>query len=453
MKNDTRVAPKDRVQLSDHFTYGRLIRFVMPSVVMMVFTSIYGVVDGIFVSNFVGATPFAAVNFIFPLIMILGAVGFMLGTGGTAIVAKTLGEGDPKRANSYFSLIVYTAIISGTVLAALGIIFARPIAALMGAEGELLDCAVEYVSVVLIGLPFFMLQNSFQNFFVTAEKPKLGLFVTVAAGVTNIVGDALLVAVFDMGLAGAALATAISQIVGGLLPLIYFFSRNTSLLRLGKAELNFPVLLRTCTNGSSELMSNISSSVITLLYNAQLLDYAGEAGIAAYGVIMYVSFIFIAIFIGIVIGAAPIVSYHYGAGNTEELKSVFKKNTVIVAVLGGIMTLLAILLAAPLSALFVGYDALLYELTLRGFIIYSLHYVVAGFNIFGSSFFTALNNGAVSAAISFLRTLLFQCSAVILLPLVFGIDGIWLSVVIAELLSFAVTLAFIITKRKKYGYA
>ena len=453
MKKHTRVAPKDRIQLSDHFTYMRLIRFVMPSVIMMIFTSIYGVIDGLFVSNFVGKTPFTAVNFIFPFIMILGAVGFMLGTGGTAIVAKTMGEGDTPRANRYFSLIVYTAIISGTLLALLGIIFVRPIAALMGAEGEMLDCAVQYASIVLIGLPFFMLQNLFQNFLVTAEKPKVGLFVTVAAGLANIVGDALLVAVFDLGLVGAALATALSQMVGGLLPLIYFVRRNSSLLRLCKPELNWLVLLRTCTNGSSELMSNISSSFVTLLYNARLLEYAGEDGVAAYGVIMYVSFIFIAIFIGIVIGAAPIVSYHYGADNRAELKNVFRKCTTIVAVLGAAMTALALLLAAPLSAVFVGYDEALYEMTLWGFIIYSLHYVLAGFGIFGSSFFTALNNGGISAAISFLRTLVFQSSAVILLPLAFGLDGIWFSVLVAELLSFAVTLTFIITKRKKYGYA
>jgi len=310
-----------------------------------------------------------------------------------------------------------------------------------------------YARVVLIGLPFFMLQNSFQNFFVTAEKPKIGLFVTVLAGVTNIVGDALLVAVLDLGLVGAALATALSQIVGGLLPLIYFLRRNSSLLRLSRAEFNVSVLLRACTNGSSELMSNISSSVVTLLYNAQLLKYAGEMGIAAYGVIMYVNFVFIAIFIGIVIGAAPIVSFNYGAGNRDELRNVFRKCTVSVILLGALMTALALLLSGPLSSAFVGYDPALYEMTLWGFIIYSLHYVVAGFNIFGSSFFTALNNGAVSAAISFLRTLVLQCSAVLLLPLAFGLDGIWFSVLVAELLAFTVTLLFIIAKRKKYGYA
>ena len=444
---------KEAIQLSDHFTYQRLLRFVFPSIVMMIFTSVYGVVDGLFVSNFVGKTPFTAINFIFPVIMILGAVGFMLGTGGTAVVAKTLGEGDSDRANKYFSMLTYVAIISGVVLAILGIIFVRPIGALMGAEGELLDDAVIYCRVVLLGLPFFMLQNAFQNFFITAEKPKIGLYVTIAAGVTNIVLDALFIAAFSWGLVGAAAATALSQFVGGVIPLFYFGRKNTSLLRLGKTQFYGKTLLHVCINGSSELMSNISASVVTLLYNAQLMKYAGEDGIAAYGAIMYVSFVFVAIFIGFVIGAAPIVSFHYGADNRSELKSLFKQSTILVGVGGSLMAITAMLLAAPLSQLFVGYDRALYEMTLRGFFIFSFHFIVAGFNIFGSSFFTALNNGTVSAIISFLRTLVFQCASVLLLPLIFELDGIWYSIVVAELLSFAVTVFFIIFKRKKYGYA
>ncbi len=444
---------KEAIQLSDHFTYRRLLQFVFPSIVMMIFTSVYGVVDGLFVSNFVGKTPFTAVNFIFPVIMILGAVGFMLGTGGTAVVAKTLGEGDSDRANKYFSMITYVAIISGVVLAVLGIVCARPVAALMGAEGDLLDNAVVYCRVVLLGLPFFMLQNAFQNFFITAEKPKMGLYVTVAAGITNIVLDALFVAVFSWGLVGAAAATALSQFVGGVIPLFYFGRKNTSLLHLGKTHFYGMTLLHVCINGSSELMSNISASVVTLLYNAQLMKYAGEDGIAAYGAIMYVSFIFVAIFIGFVIGAAPIVSFHYGANNRPELRSLFKKSSILVGVAGSVMAITAILLAAPLSHLFVGYDRALYEMTLNGFIIFAFHYIVAGFNIFGSSFFTALNNGTISAIISFLRTLVFQCVSVLLLPLIFELDGIWYSIVVAELLSFAVTVFFIIIKRKKYGYA
>ncbi len=453
MKNSTRVRDKSPIQLSDHFTYARLVRFVLPSVVMMIFISIYGAVDGLFVSNFVGKTEFAAVNFIFPLIMILGAFGFMIGTGGTAIVAKTMGEGERLLANKYFSMLIYVTLIGGTVIAALGIIFVPDIARLMGAEGEMLECAVLYARVVLTGLPFFMLQNTFQNFFITAEKPKIGLAVTVLAGLTNIVGDALFVAVFNWGLVGAALATALSQAIGGVIPLIYFARKNSSILRLCKTKFYGKVLLKTCTNGSSELMSNISSSLVTLIYNAQLLRFAGENGIAAYGVIMYVGFVFVAIFIGFVIGAAPIVSFHYGAANTDELKNLFKKSTVMTSVGGASMMLFALALAVPLSSLFVGYDAALFEMTVKGFIIHALHYIFAGFNIFGSSFFTALNNGAVSAVISFLRTLVFQCASVLLLPLIFGLDGIWFAVLVAELLTFAVTIAFVIAKRKKYGFA
>lgn len=443
---------KKTIQLSDSFGYGRLIRFVIPSVAMMIFTSIYCVVDGLFVSNFVGKTPFAALNLIFPLIMILGAVGFMLGTGGTAVVAKTFGLGDKKRANEYFSMLVYVTVISGVVLMLLGIFLARPVAVLLGAEGEMVDLCVLYARIVLLGLPFFMLQNLFQSFFITAERPKLGLVVIVAAGVTNMVLDALLVAVFRWGLAGAAAATALSQFVGGAIPLFYFAGRNSSTLRLGKTHPYLKTLGAVCINGSSELMSNIAMSVVTIFYNYQLMRFAGENGIAAYGVINYVAFVFVAIFIGFVIGSSPIVSFHYGAGNREELRSLRKKSLVIVGTAGVAMTALAILLAYPLSRLFVGYDEGLMKMTVRGFVIFAVHYVFAGFNIFGSSFFTALNNGVVSALISFLRTLVFQCVTVLVLPIFLGLDGVWMSMIVAELLALVVTVMFLISKRKKYGY-
>ena len=443
---------KEEIRLSDHFGYARLIKFVIPSVVMMIFTSIYGVVDGLFVSNFVGKTPFAAINLIYPLIMILGGFGFMLGTGGTAIVAKTLGMGEEKRANEYFTFLIIATAVMGSSLAALGIVFAEPVARLLGAEGDMLEYAVLYARTVLIGLPFFMLQNTFQNFFITAEKPKLGLTVTVAAGVTNMVLDALFIAVFEWGLAGAAFATAMSQFVGGVVPVIYFLSKNTAKIGFCKTRPYFKMLLSACFNGSSELLSNISSSVVTMLYNYQLLRFAGEDGVAAYGAIMYVAFIFVAIFIGFVIGAGPIVSFHYGAGNTDELKSLRKKSLVIVFITGGAMLLVALALAVPLCKLFVGYDAGLYEITLRGFIIYAFSYLMAGFNIFGSSFFTALNNGGVSAIISFLRTLVFQISAVLILSELIALDGVWLAIIVAEVLSAVVTAIFLVIKKKQYNY-
>ncbi|MBO7196592.1 MAG: MATE family efflux transporter [Clostridia bacterium] len=443
---------KDQIQLSDHFSYGRLIKFVIPSVTMMIFTSIYGVVDGLFVSNFLGKTPFAAVNIIFPLVMVLGGFGFMLGTGGTAIVAKTLGLGEKDKANEYFTFIIISTAVMGSILAALGIMFAEPVAQLLGAEGEMLDYAVRYVRIVLLGMPFFMLQNSFQNFFITAEKPKLGLAVTVAAGVTNIVLDALLIGIIKMDIEGAAIATAFSQMVGGTVPIIYFAIAKNSAIRFCKTHGYWRVLLQACLNGSSELLSNISSSVVTILYNYQLLRFAGENGVAAYGAVMYVAFIFIAIFIGFVIGASPIVSFHYGAGNTDELKSLRKKSINMVLIIGGAMLLIALLLAWPLCQLFVGYDSVLRDITLRGFIIYAFSYLISGYNIFGSSFFTALNNGAVSAVISFMRTLVFQIAAILLLPELLQLDGVWLSIIVAEGLAAIVTTIFLIAKQKQYNY-
>lgn len=419
---------------------------------MMVFSSIYGVVDGFFVSNFAGETEFAALNFIYPFIMMLGAFGFMFGTGGSALISKTMGEGDMKKAKSLFSLVVYVSIALGVVLSALGIILVRPVAMLMGAEGKMLEDCVIYGRIILLALPAFMLQMEFQTFFVMAEKPKLGLYATLASGIANMALDALLVGVLPWGLVGAAAATAISQLIGGVIPIIYFFRPNTSLLRLGKAKFDGKALLKTCTNGSSELMSNISMSLVGMLYNIQLMKYAGEPGVAAYGVLMYVNFAFIAIFIGYVVGVAPVISYHYGAGNTDELKSLLKKSVLLLSISSVAMLLAGELLALPLSKLFVGDNPYLLQMTLRGFRIFSFSFLFAGFAIFGSSFFTALNDGLTSAIISFLRTLIFQTAAVLLLPLIWQLDGIWVSIIVAELMAVVVTVIFLIAKRKKYRY-
>lgn len=440
------------IRLSDHFNYNKLLRFVLPSIVMMIFTSIYSVVDGLFVSNFVGKIPFAAINLVFPVLMILGALGFMLGTGGSAIVARTLGEGDNERANRYFSMLIYTAAIGGVVLAAAGFIFINPIVGLMGAEGEMLSNCVMYGRIIMLALPAFMLQNMFQSFLITAEKPHMGLAMTVIAGVTNMVLDALFIVVFKLGIEGAALATTISQCIGGIAPLIYFLRKNSSLLRLTKTRFDLHVILKSCANGSSELLSNISASIVTMLYNYQLMNIAGENGVAAYGVIMYVQFVFVAIFIGYSIGSAPIVGYHYGAENHAELKSVFKKSMTVIGVSGAVLAVLAVVLSTPLSKLFVGYDDDLFKMTARGFKLYSASFLMGGFSIFGSSFFTALSNGAVSAAISFLRTVVFQVAAVLILPIFIGIDGIWLAISVAELFSLIVTFWFIASKKKIYHY-
>lgn len=441
-----------KIQLSDHFDYKKLLRFTLPSIAMMVFTSIYGVVDGFFVSNFVDETAFTAVNFIMPYLMLLGAVGFMFGTGGSALISKVFGEGDPQRAKRIFTMLIYISAAVGVVIAALGILTLRPVATLLGAEGRLLDDCVVYGTVILIALPAFILQYAFQSLFITAEKPKLGLYVTVGAGVTNMVLDALLVAVFPMGLIGAALATALSQCVGGILPLFYFARKNSSLLCFTPARPDLSALFRICTNGFSELMANISMSIVGILYNAQLLAYAGEAGVAAYGVLMYVNFIFIAVFIGYAIGTAPVIGFHYGAGNREELRSILTKSTVIVAIIAVLMFALAECLAYPLAYMFVGYNPELCAMTVRGFYICSFSFLFCGFAIYASSFFTALNDGITSAILSFMRTMIFQVVAVLLLPLTMGLDGIWLSVPLSELLAVVASAIFLIAYQKRYGY-
>lgn len=443
-----------KIQLSEHFTYNKLLRFVFPSIVMMVFTSIYSVVDGLFVSNFVGKTALASINLILPFLMGLSALGFMIGTGGSAIVAKTLGEGDPKRANSYFSMLVYVTAIGGIILALLGMLLVPSVVSFLGAEGELLSNCILYGRISFISMPAFMLQNVFQSFFVTAEKSKLGLAVIITAGVTNMILDLLFVGILGFGLAGAAVATVCGEMIGGLFPVFYFSRKNSSLLRLGKTQFNGRILMQTCVNGSSELMTNLSSSIVNSLYNIQLMKFAGENGVAAYAAIMYVNFIFIAIFLGYSIGSAPIISYHYGAGNDGELKNLYKKSLQLVGSWGILLFVLAQFLATPLAKLFVGYDSTLLAMTQTGFRIYSLVYIINGFNIFGSSFFTALSNGVVSAVISFLRTLVFQIGAVFILPIVFGgINGIWSSVTVAELLTLCITITFFVRQRRKYHYA
>lgn len=443
-----------KIQLSDHFTYGKLIRFTLPTIAMMIFTSIYGVVDGFFVSNFAGKTPFSAVNLIMPFLMIVSTIGFMFGTGGTAIVAKTLGEGDRKTANKYFSLFVYVAFALGVLFAVLGFVFIRPVAVLLGAEGELLENCVVYARIILVALPFFVLQLLFQSFFPAAEKPNLGLMVTVLSGVTNMILDALLVILLPQAykLVGAAIATAMSQFVGGVVPLFYFSRKNNSLLRLGKTVFDRRAIRKACTNGSSEFMSNISMSVVGMLYNLQLLKYAGGNGVAAYGVMMYVSMIFSGAFIGYSIGVAPVVSYHYGARNHQESQGLLRRSLRMIGVFGVGMVAAAEWAAVPLARLFVGYDEALMALTVSGFRIFALSFALMGFSIFASGFFTALNDGLTSALISFLRTVVFQVAAVLLLPLIWQIDGVWLSIVVAEAVAVALSAAFLVAKRKKYHY-
>lgn len=441
-----------QIQLSEHFTYKKLIRFTIPTILMMIFTSIYGVVDGIFVSNCVGSDAFAAVNLIMPALMILGTIGFMIGTGGSALVSKTIGEGKKDKANEYFSMLIYLLIIAGFILSIVGIIFIKPISVMLGAEGDILNYCVTYGRVLLIALIPFVLQNSFQSFLVVAEKPQMGLMISIASGVTNMILDFLFIYVLKMGVIGAAFATGISQFVGGIIPLLFFIRKNNSLLKLTKAKFELKAILQACTNGSSEMLTNLSMSLVNMLYNIQLMKYAGSDGVVAYGIIMYVGFIFIGTYLGYSIGTAPIIGYNYGAENKDELKNLVKKSLRLILITSIVMTGVAEILSKLLASIFVSYDLKLLEMTTRAIRLFALSYIISGFNIFASSFFTALNNGLVSAAISFFRTLVFQVVMILLLPLLWGIDGIWLAVVFAEILALMVSITFIIVNRKKYEY-
>ena len=441
-----------RIQLSDHFTYRKLLRFTLPSIVMMVFTSIYGVVDGLFVSNFVGKGPFTAVNLVMPVVMIFGGLGFMFGTGGSALVAKTLGQGRRDQANRYFTMIAIATVGTGIVISALGAAFMRPICRWLQADAEIIDDCVLYGRILMAFNTAYMLQNVFQSFLITAEKPKLGLLATIAAGVTNMVLDALFIAGFGWGVAGAAVATGLSQCVGGLFPLLYFLRPNNSLLRLRPVKLQLRPILQSCGNGASEVVSSVTSSIIGMVYNFQLLRFAGKDGVAAYGVLMYTEFIFVAVFIGYAIGSAPVIGYHYGAENTGELKSLLRKSVTLNLGSGIVMLGIAQALATTLAHLFVGYDPALFSMTVHGFRIFTVAFILLGLNIFFSSFFTALNNGVISAAISFLRTFVFKLSAVLVLPLLFKLDGIWWATVVAEVFAFLVSGVFLLKNRRKYGY-
>lgn len=441
-----------QIQLSDHFNYGKLLRFTLPTIVMMIFTSVYSVVDGFYISNFVGITPFAAINLIMPFTQLLGCVGFMFGAGGSALVSATLGEKNRQKANRIFSMLIYITIVSGAAGAVFGIAFIEPIAIAMGADSALLPYCVTYGRILLLTLPAFMLQNMFQSFLVTAEKPTLGLIVTIGAGLTNIVLDALFIIVFKWGIVGAAIATAIAQLGGGIVPLIYFARKNTSLLKLGKFHWDGKALFNACANGSSELVSNISMSVVSILYNFQLMKFAGESGVAAYGAVMYVGFIFAAVFLGYSIGVAPVIGFHYGAQNIGELKGLFRKSNILVIFSGIILAMVAFALSEPLAKLFVGSDPIALDMTITAFHFYALSVLFSGFNVFGSAFFTALNNGIVSAAISFLRTMLFQVAGVLILPVFFKLDGVWYSLVVAEIFAMIVTFSFYVIKRKDYHY-
>lgn len=440
------------IKLSDNFTYRKLLHFTLPSIAMMIITSIYSMVDGLFVSNLVGGDAFAAVNLIMPFVMIFSSVSFMLSTGGSALVAKFIGEGNKGKANEVFSMLIYVIIGFSVFSTIVGIVFIEPIAIMLGATPVLLDYSVSYGRILLLGLPFFMLQTTFQVFFIVAEKPNMGFLLSIVSGLTNVALDFLFIYFFRWGVVGAAAATGLSQFVGGAIPLVYFLKNNNSILRITKTKWDWKALLKSSINGSSEMMTNVSMSLVSMLYNFQLIKLAGENGVAAYGVIMYVGFIFVSIFIGFSIASAPIISYNYGARKHSELKNIFKKSVNLILFFSLLLTLMSELLAVPLSKIFVGYDAQLLTITVRAFRIFAISFLFSGINMFASSFFTALNNGIISALISFLRTLVFQVIMILLLPKIWGVDGVWLAVVVAEILTLFVSVFFFITANKHYHY-
>ncbi len=441
-----------KIELSEHFTYGKLIKFTIPTIVMMIFTSIYGVVDGIFVSNFVGSDSFAAVNLIMPALMIFGTLGFMIGTGGSALVSKTIGEGDIKKANRYFSMLLYILIIVSLILTIIAVVMVKPMSKLLGAEGEILQDCITYGTVLIIFLIPFVLQNCFQSFLIVAEKPTFGLVISIITGISNMILDWLFMYVLKQGVFGAALATGISQTIGGIVPLIYFIRPNRSKLKLVKTKIEWKAILQACVNGSSEMLTNLSLSLVNMLYNMQLMKYIGADGVVAYGIIMYVGFIFVGTYLGYSLGTAPIIGYHYGAGNTDELKNLLKKSIKLIGITSLIMTIIAEITSKILASIFVSYDIELLDMTANAIRLFSISYLISGLNIFSSSFFTALNNGIVSGAISFLRTLLFQVAMIFILPAIWGVNGIWLAVVFAEILALIVSIIFLYINREKYQY-
>ncbi len=441
-----------KIQLSDHFTYGRILRFVIPSILMIICTSIYGIVDGFFISNFAGKEPFAAVNLIMPVIMAAGAIGFMVGTGGSAVVSTALGEGKKKEAGRYFSMLIYVAFIVGCVMAVIGFFTVRPVSVFLGATEGLIDYCVVYGRICFLFMPAFILQYALMSFFAVAEKPTLSLFVSIAAGIINGVLDYVFIDIFKWGVAGAALATGAGQIVGGIIPLIYFIYKKDLPINLVKTGFDFKVIKKAMGNGASEMVTNLATSVVSMVYNFQLMKMFGENGVAAYGIIMYESIIFMALFFGYSMGSAPIVSYHYGAANTDELKNLFRKSIVILFATGIVIFGLSELTAPLLVKIFAGKDKELFDVTLMGFRMYSISFIIMGFSVWGSSFFTALNNGVVSAVLSFLKTMVFEVASVIILPFILGKNGIWLSISLAELMALMLTAFFIVRNRKKYHY-
>lgn len=441
------------IKLSDRFTYPKLLRFTIPTMLMILCTSSYGIVDGVFISNFAGVTDFSAVNLMFPFIYGAATLGYMFGSGGNAVIAKLLGEKDDCGANRAFSMIVLSGLFLGVITAAVMYVLTPSFARSVGAAGALYESAVKYAKICFLFTPPFILQTMFLSFFIAAGKPKLSLYVNIVSGVINIFFDWLFIAEFNLGVEGAASATGLGQLSGAVIPLIYFIRKNSSLLKLtAKFKFNGKILGLTCANGSSEMVTNLSMSIVNTLYNAALIETAGEPGPAAYGVVLYLNFLFAAIFLGYSQGSAPIVSYDYGARNVSELQNITKKSLTLMLSLGVFCTAFAYFVSPPFARVFCAGNPELYELAVHGSQIFAFSYLLSGFNIWASAFFTALSNGLISALLSFLRLFVFQIGCILILPRIFGLSGIWASIAVAEVLAAVPAAVCLFACRNKYGY-
>lgn len=439
------------INLKEHFDSRKIIKFTLPTIIMTLFTSIYGIVDGIFVSNIINSNAFASINLIMPFTLILGSIGFMFGTGGSALVSKILGENESKKAKEYFSVLIYSLIIIGVIISIISFIFMKPIATFLGAKDELLEMSMLYGKILMFSLPFLFLQNCFQSFMIVAERPKIGLVISLISGISNMILDYIFIYLFKFGIIGAGGATAISQFIGGIIPLVYFGRKNTTTLKLVKTKLLIKPIINTCYNGLSEMVSNISYSIVNILFNLQIMKYIGVNGIVAYGIINYVSFIFISVYLGFSTGAIPIISYHYGAKNKDEIKNLLKIGVRILFVVSIILTLIAEIFSKIFASIFVAYDTELLKLSTTAFRLFSVSYLISWFNLYVSSFFTALNDGRTSAVISFSRAFVGQIIMILVLPILFGINGLWLAATFSEIISLFISLIFLIKYKDKYN--
>lgn len=443
-----------KIELSGHYSYSRILKTCIPSVLMILTTSVYSIVDGLFVSNFAGTTSFAALNIIWPAIATVAAFGLMFGTGGSALVAMVIGQDDRDRANGIFTMLIRAMLILGAVCGTLLFIFMRPVSIWLGADEAMLPDCIRYGRILVCAMPAFMSQMAFNSFFMTAEKPQLGTLLTVICGITNIAFDALFIVVFGWGLTGAAIATVLGMAVGGIYPLYYFSSkkRNTTKLKFVKADTDWHCIVRCCSNGLSEYVGNIALNIVSMCYNLQLMKLIGQDGVAVYGILMYIGYVYASVYIGYNIAVSPIVSFNYGAQNHDELKSLLRKSIVILLVAGTILTGLSEILSSPMAGIFVGYDPGLKALTARAIRIYMISFMICGLNMFVSAWFTALNNGIVSACAAFARTLVFEMGAIFILPLLLGLDGVWLAVDVADMLALVLAVILLSTFRKRYNY-